>query len=263
MILPPNIFPPEWQPLVYFTILPLTIIAGIILIVIFWLWFVPPEAKVYIKNKLSRKLMIDYESESGIRKIETCKAYPEGIVVGDTTKNVYFLPRPISNAAIKKLLQKDKLNETQMQQVIEDIRDMENRSVRPGIVGGIGCKIYRAYTSKAIGTSISTLAGLEYSGDSKKVTVVIQTPESPKLLKKINEQLKTSNVVRVLLPVDPSIIQKFFNAQYTESAIRARDRISEEIGRKDEKGYWKKILAFCGVLVGILVVAMVIVMVIK
>jgi len=252
--------------LMYFTVFPLMVILGIFLLVfiaIMYVLWVPPEAKTYIKNKLKKKLMMDYESEAGVRKIETCTSYPEGIVVGDNSKNVYFLPRPISNAAVKKLLQQKDMTEDEIQKVVDNIRNMENRSLRPSIVSGIGCRIYRAFTSKAISTTLSALTGLEYSGEGKTVPVVISTPKSAELLKTINEKLKISNIIRVLLPVDPSVIQKWFPSQFTESQIRSRDRLSELIGAKDEKGYWKKVLAFCGILVTILIISFVAMMVLK
>ncbi len=267
----------------YFTVFPLMVILGIFLLVflaIMWFLWVPPEAKVYTINKLNKQIMLDYETEDGIRHLETAKAYTEGILVGNKTKNVYFLPRPISNEAVKKLLQQENITEDEIQKVVDNIRDMETKTLRAGIVSSLGCRIYRAYQSKAVATTLNTLVGLEHSGEDKTIPMVLpaitttdkilkkvklkSTSKKDELIQKINEKLETGqNIIRVLLPVDPALVQKFFNAQYTQSQQRARDRISEAIGASEEKGYWKKVLAFCGILVTILIISFVAMMVLK
>jgi len=252
----------------YFTLFPLMVILGIcflVFLVIMYVLWVPPEAKVCIKNKMKKCVMVFCQNEDGTARLGVNDSYAEAILVDKKTKDVNFIGRPILNQSIRKRLERDDLTKNEINDLIKDIRNMENTTLKPSIVKGIGCPLYFTYRSKAIAATLSTLVGLEYSGENKTVPVIIPIPKSQKLLKTINAQLKKTgkNVVNVALPVNPSLTQKWFPASYTQSQIRARDRMSEAIGRSDEKGYWKKVLAFCGVLVAILIVGMVCVMVLK
>lgn len=96
-ILPPEIFPVDMQPLIYFTLLPLIAIfafIGVVLLVVVY-FMLPAEAKTHAWNKLKKKPLMDHTTNTGQRILETLTTYGEGITIGDKTGNVYILPQPI------------------------------------------------------------------------------------------------------------------------------------------------------------------------
>jgi hypothetical protein len=96
-ILPPEIFPSDMQPLIYFTILPLIVIfafIGLVLLIIVYV-MMPIEAKTHLWNKLKKKPLMDHTTNTGQSILETITTYGEGITIGDRTGNVYILPQPI------------------------------------------------------------------------------------------------------------------------------------------------------------------------
>lgn len=273
-LLPPDLFPAEMQPLIYFTILPTIIGLLLFVMIIFWVFILPPEGKLYVKNKFKKYPMIDYETDDGVRMIETMKPYTEGVNYGRLTGNTYLTPRPISNELILKVLTpeltdleqelfdkgktKDEvaqaLNE-KLDKEIKKVRDMERVVLRPSIVKGLGVPIYRSYQSKAIATTLAHLVGLEYSGDSKSAMIAIP------LIKKTGKRIeavelnlgkdsKTDEwIVPVSLPVDPNVVKKWFPYMWTQSQIKASNRLSEEIGQDKVAGMWKKYIIIIGVMV--------------
>jgi len=251
-MLPPDLFPPSMQPLIYFVILPLIVYFGIAFVAICWFIVFPPEAKLYILNRLRKKPMVDYDDESGTRHLETAKIYPEGILKCDKSKNIFFLPRPISNKYITQLLQAEKPNMTkdQIEKMLKTIRESEKTTLKPSIVKGTGTPIFRGWQSKAIVTNMATLVGLENNSNSKNmlVAIPIATKDNIRLnpaqllIKKGKETIGVAKewVANVLLPVDCSVIQKWFDPQYTQSQVTGLQELSERIGAAKNKNVLMK-----------------------
>lgn len=285
-LLPPELFPPEMQPIIYFTLLPTIIGLQSAIMFIIYFFVMPPEAKLYLWNKLKKYPMIDYETDDGVRAIEMIKPYTEGVNYGMKTGNTYLTPRPISNELILKVITPDleemaqkmksqgktdaEIEEAANKKVDEEIkkvREMERVILRPSIVKGLGVPIYRAYQSKAIATTLAHLVGLEYSGNSKSTNIAV--PIVKKTGKRIDpvelnlgKDKRTDEwIMNTSLPVDPNVVKKWFRYMWTQSQIKASNRISEEIGREKEEGYWKKmimVVVVIGALLAIGIVAMMI-----
>ena len=295
-LLPPELFPTDMQPLVYFTILPTIIGLLIFLIVLTYVFILPPEAKLYLWNRFKKDPMIDYETDEGVRKLETMKSKSEGVNYGMKTGNTYLTPRPISNELLlsvitpdlealerelKKTGKKDEkgkkidytddeikmLIDQKAYEEIRKVREMERAVLRPSIVAGLGVPIYRCYQSKAIATTLAHLIGLEYSGDSKSTQIAIPlVAKTGKRLEAVELNLgkdkKTGEwIVNAMLPVDPNVIKKWFKYMWTQSQIKASNRISEEIGRDKEQGFWKRailIVAAIAIIMAIFFVAVIV-----
>jgi len=278
-VLPPDIFPVELQPIIYFTVLPTIILLQLVGVAIIYFIVMPPEARLYLWNKVKKYPMIDYETDSGVRKIECMKPHSEGVNYGLTTGNTYLTPRPISNELILKVItpeleervmelrsegkskeEIDKDIDKKVYAAIKDVRDMERVVLRPSIVQGLGVPIFRCYLSKAIATTLAHLTGLEYSGKSKSTQIAIP------LIKKTGKRIeavelnlgkdkKTDKwVVDVVLPVDPNVVKKWFPYMWTQSQLKASNRISEELGRSKEAGMWKKYIMIIGAMVVIMAI---------
>jgi hypothetical protein len=212
-LLPPEMFPPEIQPLIYFTLMPLAI--GFLLLFMLGAWFIwfPPEARLYIMNKLHKKTMFDVENEAGVRFLDTGTILPEGIAVLDKSKLTLLIGRPVSNDRVAMELAKMKPNVTlsELESVIKKIRDVEKVTLKPSIVKGLGCRIFRVYQSFGVATSLANLVGLEYSGQSKT------TPLAIPILAKTGKRLSPAKlfikkgielaewIVPVALPVDATV----------------------------------------------------------
>jgi len=265
MLLPPDIFPPDLQPIIYFTLLPLALILGLIIVGFVYFVWLPPTAKMYMWNKLKKRPIMDYETEDGVRGQEMVKPYSEGINYGMKTGNTYLTPRPISNELVYKVLTPEleeleaqlkakKMSDAEIKEAIEkrlikeirDIRDMERVVLRPSVDKDLGVPVYRTYQSKAIATTLAHIIGLEYDGESKTTSIAVP------LIKKTGQRIepielnlgkdsKTGEwIMKTSLPVDPNVVKKWFKYMWTQSQIKASNRISEEIGRDKEAGMWKK-----------------------
>jgi len=91
--------------------------------------------------------------------------------------------------------------------------------LKGSIVKGLGCKIHRVYQSSAIVTSLATLIGLEYDGNSKSTQMAIP------ILAKTKKRIEPANLfikkgmelkewlVDVALPVEPSVIRAWSHLQ--------------------------------------------------
>lgn len=217
-LLPPSVFPTELQPLIYFTLMPVALIFGAVFLLLFWFLFMPPEAKLYIKNKFSKKDMFDVETESGVRILDTGTIYPGGLAILDKTKLKLLIGRPIPTDQIKMSLP-DNVSNKGLKKIIKAIRNTEKTTLKGSIVKGLGCKIHRVYQSSAIVTSLATLVGLEYDGNGKSTQMAIP------VLAKTKKQIEPTNlfikkgmelkewIVDVALPVEPSVIRAWSHLQ--------------------------------------------------
>lgn len=247
MLLPPDLFPLEMQPLIYFVLLPLACLVMFIVPLVLFFFVFPPEARLYVFNKFQKKPMIDYETEDGTRHLETAKIYPEGFLIGDKSKNIYLLPRPTQRnviaAELQELLKGDgtKYTEDDIEEIYDTLNKLEKRTLSAGIVKGLGVRIFRAYQSLGLATTLAQLVGLSYVGEDS--TAYMAVPIVAKSSKKMGQVLKPSELVlhenkklkewyvNVLLPVIPSIAQKFFNKNYTQNQLIALKNWAIEYGK--------------------------------
>lgn len=277
-IIPPDLIPVDLQPLFYFTLLPLALILGIIVVVVGYLLILPPEGRLYMANKLKKLPMVDYETDEGVRCIEMIKPYTEGVNYGVSTGNTYLTPRPIANETILEVITPDliklenklktegekdaniaKILESVFREEINKVREMERIILKPSTVRGLGVPIYRAYQSKALATTLAHLVGLEYTSDDNQQTqfavpVVAKTGKAIQPVNLLIEKGKTKKVldewvVNVLLPVDPNVVKKWFPYMWTQSQIKASNKISEEVGRNREHGIWKRYIMIMAIMV--------------
>jgi len=235
-LLPPDLFPPDIQPLIYFTIMPAIIIFGIVFLIFFWILIIPPEAKTYIKNRIWKKDMFDVETESGVRILDTGKIHPEGIAVLDKTKLILPIPRPIPNQQIQMAMTSMGIEQNEINTIIKQVQEAERITLKPSIVKGLGCRMYRVFQSTALATTLATLVGLTHDGNSKSALMAIpvlakngKRIEPAKLLIKQGEKLTelTQWIVKVALLVDPNIIRTFFNPQFSPSQADAIEHLGE------------------------------------
>lgn len=280
-LLPPDIFPPEMQPIIYFTLLPTIIIIMAIIFVVIYL-YAPKVSKMYFFNKLKKLPIVDYETDDGRRGQETVTPYTEGVAFGNTTKTPYLFPRPLSNKLIlykltpeleetkQKMLKEGKTEEQitkKLEEIIteeiKDAREMERVVLRPSIDKDIGVPIYRAYLSRVNATTLAHIVGLENTGKSK--SSIIAVPIVKKTGKRlepvelnIGKDKKTDSwAMPVALPVDPKVIKKWFSLMWNPSQLTASNLVSEQIGLKNAEGFWKKFMIIICVMVGILLIGIV------
>lgn len=265
-IMPPDLFPPSLQPLIYFTLMPLALILGVVFIIVFWVLIIPEEAKMYIKNKIRKKDMFDVETESGVRFLDTGKIYPEGIAKLDKSKLVLPIPRPIPAQQIKMNMATKGMKPKDIDKIMKAVQEAEKTTLKPSIVKGLGCRIYRVFQSTALATTLATLVGLEYDGNSKTSTMAIPMAtkngkriEPAKLFIRKGQELK-SWVMPVGLPVDPNVIRKWFDPQFSPSQAKAIEYIGMMKERTRTGSALKSMLPYIAIIFIIIVVAIVAVM---
>lgn len=269
-LLPPNLFPPDMQPLIYFTLMPAAIIFGAVFLLVFYLLIVPEEAKTVIWNRIKRKDMFDVESESGVRLLDTGKLHPEGIAELDKTKLILPIPRPIPNQQIKLNMATKDIDPSKIDEIVKAVQQAEKVTLKPSIVKGLGSRIYRVYQSTALATTLATLVGLEYDGNSKTALMAVpilakdgKRVEPAKLLlkkgkKKIGELSEW--IMPVALPVDPNVIRKWFDPQFSPSQADAIEHLGEAKERERSGSMLKKWLLPLGIIMAIIIVAIIAVM---
>lgn len=263
-LLPPDMFPPDLQPLIYFTLMPAIIICGFIGLIMFYILVVPPEAKTYIWNKISKKDMFDVETESGVRILDTGKIYPEGIAKLDKTKLTVPIPRPIPNQQIKLNMASQGMTQDKMDEVIKQVREAERSTLKPSIVKGLGCRIYRVFQSTALATSMKALVGLEYDGNSKTSVMVIPVRNNKQkinLTSLLKKGRKADEVIMdVALPVDPNVIRKWFDPQFSPSQADAIQHLGEQLERERTGSMLRKWMFPIIIIIVIVVIALAAVM---
>lgn len=283
-ILPPDLFPPSIQPLVYFTLLPLALILCGVGFLVFYLLVLPPEAKTYLWNRFKKKDMFDVETESGVRILDTGTIYAGGIVKLDKTKLVFPIPRPIPNQQIRMNMASNGMDMKNVDKVMKKVQEAEKATLKPSIVKGLGCRIYRMFQSTALATTLATLVGLEYNGNSKTsvmaVPLLAETGEKAKLHLKNSKPTKSGiNVagkrvepaklfikkgtevkewlVDVLLPVDPNVIRKWFDPQFSPTQADDIQHLGERLERERAGSALKKWLAPIFIIMMIVIVAII------
>jgi hypothetical protein len=269
-MMPPEMFPPDLQPIIYFTLMPSIILFGALFLVVFWFLVIPPEAKTYIKNKLSKKDMFDVETESGVRILDTGKIYPEGIAILDKTKLIVPVPRPVPNQQLQlNLAASGELTEDKLAEVKSAVQDAERLTLKPSVVKGLGCRIYRVFQSTALATTLATLVGLEYDGNSKHSFMAIpvltkngkRVEPATLLIKKGKKSVGELNdwVTKVFLPVDPNVIRKYFNPQFSPSQADAMQKLGEALERERSGSMLKKWMFPLIIIAMVVVVAIILV----
>lgn len=280
LYLPPELFPPEWQPVIYFILLPLTILGLLFKDLIVWFLLYPPEARLYIMDKLfHKKSLLDYEDETGTRYLTMVDVYPEGLLFDVKKKLVFLLPTPINRNQIKAILEatkdmsKDKINE-----VFKALDEMEKKTLRAGIVKGLGVRIYRGYQTIGVATSLASLVGLEFDENALEIAEADQKKEDLEsrfmaipIFAKLKGRLEPTKLfieqgkiakewtVNVLLPVRPSVVKKYINGVYDQGQLIAlyRKGVEEGMARaKSPLGKWLLPIFIIAMLVlGVLIVA--------
>lgn len=262
-LLPPELFPIELQPIIYFILLPLALIVSLVIPWILYFFVFPPEARLYIMDKIHKKPLIDYETEDGTRHLETAKIYPEGFLIGDKSKNIYLLPRPTQRRIIERELEGQNYTKKQIDQTYRILNELENRVLKAGVVKGLGVRIFRAYQSVGIASSLAQLVGLTYTGNKEQVYMAVPVVAKTKNVIKPTELYLEHDkklkewFVKIQLPVIPSVLQKFFNHNYTQNQLIAVFRKGIQIGEaraRNPMGKWLiPIIVIC-LIVGIVVI---------
>ena len=128
---------------------------------------------------------------------------------------------------------------------------------------GLGVRIFRAYQSVGVATSLSQLVGLNSVGDKKKACMLVPVVAKTNNVVKPTELVLTKDkklkefVVNVLLPVVPSTVQKYFSYNYTMNQIIAVYRKGIQVGEERAKnplGKWLMPLLIILIVVGIVVI---------
>jgi hypothetical protein len=269
-ILPPELFPPELAPLIYFTILPLIIlVGGMVLVIILVLYITSPhEAKIHFWNRFKKKLILDTEMH-GRAKLETATTYPDGINIGDKTNNVIAAPQPTSMQEIaeglhdqfeaiekdlteKNTQAKEKLTNEQLVELIQNtqaslfnqevkrINEYEREAIHASTTS-YGAPILRVYGARAVATTLAQLAGLSYKGENKTTRLAIpilaknkQRIEPAQLFLEKDKELK-NYYMNIGLPVDPSVAKKWFPKSYNPSIINSIEENAELVGQNKQK----------------------------
>lgn len=226
-MIPPEIFPPQWQVILYIYMFPTIVILGGIAFIIFWKLIMPKESKTLFWNRFFKRSIFAIATDDGFIKFERGKVFPEGIVKTESGQ-VYMLPRPISHTKAQRL-GNPKPNQ------------VEPIALKRFILKNLSCPLWLTYEGKAIATNIPTLLGVQ----QEKASINLETP--PELFMfggpKIKEKpTKESKLIKVLLPVDPRIIKKWFTSMWNQSQVNAWARKSEEIGFKKAKKQMKEIM---------------------
>jgi len=285
-MLPPELFPTELQPLIYFTLLPLAILFGLVMVIVIYLFFIPSEGKTHMWYRIKKLPLMDHETNEGIRILEPMKSYGSGINVGTKTGNNYLIPQPISMNTILMELQpqlqqiekemKEKhpnvnpelIRKKQAEIVdeeIKEIRKMERVLLSPSICKGSGAPIWRSYGSKAIGVKLAHLVGLSYEADNTETRLAIPLSvktgkrlEPAKLFFENGKPTVDQWTMPVSLPVNPSIVKKWFPKMWNPAQIAALKQIHEEIGRKGAEKNQKQLIMIMAFMAGMVILAVVV-----
>lgn len=243
LLLPPELFPLELQPIIYFILLPLAVVVfAFILPSIFWFIFMTPNARTETLDRLKKRDLIEVQVETGVSFIETVKVRPEGFMVGDKTKNIYVIPRPTQKEVILDEMQTKGATDEDIKKVQDQLKNLEKQTLNASIVKGLGVRKFYAYQSFGIATTLAQLVGLDLEGIENKevymaVPVVAKTNKRSGPIKPVdlvlnkNERLKEW-LVKVVLPVTPSLVQKHFNKNYTQNQLIAIYKAGIEEGKE-------------------------------
>ena len=285
-MLPPELFPTDLQPLIYFTLLPMAILFGIAVVIIFYIFFIPSEAKTHIWYRFKKLPLMDYETNEGLRILEPMKSYGNGINVGTKTGNSYIIPQPISmNTILMELqpqleqIEKDmktknpkvnpeaiKAKQAELvEEEIKEIRKMERVTLSTSSCKGSGAPIWRSYGSKAIGVKLAHLVGLSYEADNTETRLAIPLSvktgkrlEPAKLFFENGKPTTDQWTMPVSLPVNPSIVKKWFPKMWNPAQIAALKQIHEEIGRKGAEKNQKQLIMIMAFMAGMVILAVVV-----
>lgn len=235
LLLPPDLFPLELQPIIYFVLLPLAILVLMGLGLIIWFVVMPSEARTLSLNRLKKKPLVLYETEDGTAHLETATIYPEGFLIGNQSKNMYLIPRPTQKKVVERELKAKGYSKAKIEKLYNVLQEMEEKALSAGILKGLGVRIFFAYQSVGIATSLASLVGLTYTGDKNQYMAIPVIAKTKKVIKPselaLHENKKTKEwFVNVALPVNPNIVQKYFVKNYTQNQLIALFRKGVEVG---------------------------------
>ena len=247
-LLPPDLFPPDVQPLIYFTILPTIIGLLLAFDFIFYFFVMPSEAKFHTWNKRKKKPIFDIHTEDGRRVLETGRVHSSGAVELHGSKENISLGLPLTRSQIKEKLPKDATPQ-QIAKKVKEIRENEKVIFKPSTTS-YGARIFHVFRTTAIATSLAALVGLEYDGQSKTA------PMNVRILAKVGKRVVPAKVflkdgkelkhwiVDVLLPVDPTIVRKYFDPDFNPTTAKRFYWLGYERGAGKGESFLKKYLPY-------------------
>jgi hypothetical protein len=245
-----NILPiPEW---IFYTLEALATVAIIALVGMFWA--MPHAAKVLLFNRLRRKTLILIAREDHRMALQPADVYPEGIaeVRYGRAKKWFLLP---SSQYFEQFLKdvegnSEEEKEANREQIMSEISAIEGATLKP--YGFEGAPCYMVYEGLSIAVNPVTLAGLSFKTSQLNHYKGKLAIQNVKL--QANGGTPKPIEFKVLLPVNPLSIQKFFPFNYAQNQIEAFGLKREKEGMQSRENR-DRIIILGAIIIGVMAIA--------
>lgn len=219
------------------------------LLIILWL-LLPDPAKRLLKGRIGNRTMSLIATDDHKLHLRATRVHPEGFLETMEKKPQFFgLARTVGEASDSKANQ--------------GIEHMEDHTLKPTILDGYGKPVYFAYAGKTIAVNGDMLITLHHS--SREVYVGIKGAERNGTPAKIQTNKEGDQVIhavnpgtihyaKVLLPLMPTLIKKYFKLMWNQSQLKALQRNWEEIGYRKGKREFKE-FAIPLIIIGVVIIA--------
>jgi hypothetical protein len=227
-------------------------------------YLTPKASKKMTRASMFRETLGFIVGDNNVLRILRLKIHPNGYVSTLDKKNreYYFLPRPslnlpMSNPSAEGLdddaqiikeeqtAYEDNLALTQLEKEVLNVITLE------------GCKIpcIFGYAGVAVGTNPGTILGLQFDDQTVQTKLVNVVSKSKNKKGKIKETVKTVTA-RLLLPVNPKVIKKYFPRLIDQASVdafgdeRYKEGFTDGKSTKNEKMFLYMMLILGALIIG-------------